>query len=94
MLCGTYGLMEFFGQIGSHNGVLTSGPKLASWGFKRLDLFVRGADNALWHRWWNGSWSAWESLRGVLTSGPELASWGFNRLDLFVRGADNALWHR
>ena len=36
-----------------------------------IKLFVRGTDNALWHKWWNGSaWSGWESLGGVLTSGP------------------------
>ena len=44
MLCGTYGLIEFFWSAWeSLRGVLSSGPALASWGFNRLDLFVRGA---------------------------------------------------
>ena len=36
-------------------GVLTSGPGVSSWAVNRLDVFVRGTDNALWHKWWNGS---------------------------------------
>src|SRR6266498_3883098 len=39
----------------------------------RLELFARGADQALWHIWQvapNGGWSGWESLGGELTSNP------------------------
>jgi len=32
-------------------------------------LFV-ATDNALWHKWFNGTWSGWESLGGALSSGP------------------------
>ena len=32
--------------------------------------FVRGTDNALWHKAWTGAgWTGWSSLGGVLTSG-------------------------
>ncbi len=76
-------------------GGLTSGPDAASWGEGRLDTFVRGGDNALWHKAWDGTgWSQWASLGGFLTSDPGVVSWGENRLDVFVRGGDNALWHR
>jgi hypothetical protein len=79
----------------SLGGTWTSGPDVASWSPGRLDIFVRGADNALWHRSWNGSaWSAWESLGGVLTSDPGVVSWGLNRIDVFVRGTDNGLYHK
>jgi peptidoglycan hydrolase-like protein with peptidoglycan-binding domain len=79
----------------SLGGVLTSAPTVSSWAANRLDTFVRGTDNALWHKWWNGSsWSGWESLGGVLTSAPGAVSWGSNRIDTFVRGTDNALWHK
>ena len=74
---------------------MTSAPGAVSWGFNRIDVFVKGTDNALWHKWWNGaSWSGWESLGGVLTSAPTVSSWGDNRLDVFVKGTDNALWHK
>jgi 3D (Asp-Asp-Asp) domain-containing protein len=66
-----------------------------SWGSNRIDIFVKGTDNALWHKWWDGSrWGGWESLGGVLTSAPGAVSWGSNRIDVFARGTDNALWHK
>jgi GH25 family lysozyme M1 (1,4-beta-N-acetylmuramidase) len=72
-------------------------PKTVSWGANRLDVFVRGVDNALWHRagdgngWWQ---SGWEPLGGQIVGNPAVVSWGTGRLDVFVRGADNGLWHR
>jgi hypothetical protein len=79
----------------SLGGVLTSSPAVSSWGVNRLDCFVRGTDNAMWHRWWDGAaWRGWESLGGVLTSAPAAVSWGANRIDCFVRGTDNAMWHK
>jgi len=79
----------------SLGGSLTSGPDAASWGASRKDVFIRGADNGLWQRTWNGSsWSSWISLGGVITSAPSVVSWGPGRLDVFARGTDNALWHR
>jgi peptidoglycan hydrolase-like protein with peptidoglycan-binding domain len=79
----------------SLGGIITSAPDAASWAANRLDVFARGTDNALWHRWWDGSaWRGWESLGGVITSNPGAVSWGSNRIDVFARGTDNALWHR
>jgi len=76
-------------------GRLRSQPASASWARGRIDVFARGTDDSLHHRWsTNGRWSAWESLGGVLTSAPAVASWAPGRLDVFVRGADNALYHR
>jgi hypothetical protein len=83
------------GGTESLGGALTSDPTVSSWGANRLDVFARGTDNALWHKWWDGSaWRGWESLGGVLTSGPGAVSWGPNRIDVFVRGTDNAIWHK
>ena len=81
-----------FQAVGAPPGGATSGPDVASSGPGRLDVFVRGADNALWHRWHDGAWSAWVSLGGVLTSDPTAVSWSAGRLDVFVRGTDSALW--
>ncbi|HEU5202674.1 MAG TPA: hypothetical protein VFU17_00110 [Candidatus Limnocylindrales bacterium] len=78
----------------SLGGVLTSSPAVSSWASGRLDVFVRGTDSALWHKWWQNGWSGWESLGGVLTSGPAAVSWGNGRIDVFVRGTDSALWHK
>ncbi|MEO6797999.1 MAG: peptidoglycan DD-metalloendopeptidase family protein [Candidatus Dormibacter sp.] len=79
----------------SLGGVASASPAVASWGANRLDLFVRGGDNALWHKWWDGTaWRGWESLGGQLTSRPAAVSWSAGRLDVVARGIDNALWHR
>lgn len=76
-------------------GVLTSSPAVSSWQTNRLDVFGRGQNNALWHKWWDGvRWSEWEDLGGILTSGPAAASWASNRIDVFGRGQNNALWHK
>lgn len=75
-------------------GNLTSAPAVSSWASNRLDTFARGTDNALWHKWWNGTrWSDWESLGGNLTSAPAAVSWGPNRIDVFARGQGNRLNH-
>ena len=76
-------------------GVIIAAPAVSSWSANRLDCFVRGTDNAMWHKWWDGAaWRGWESLGGVLFSAPAAVSWGANRIDCFVRGTDNAMWHK
>ncbi len=77
------------------DGVLKDSPTVASWATNRLDVFVRGIDDALWHKVWDGSnWTGWESLGGVLTSSPAAASWGENRIDIFALGLDREVWQQ
>jgi Peptidase family M23/Repeat of unknown function (DUF346) len=71
------------------------GVDVASWGPGRLDVFTRGGDDRLKHRWFdNGEWSQWEDLGGVLTADPTAVSWGEGRLDVFVRGTNHHLYHK
>lgn len=65
-------------------------PALTSWRAGQLDMFLRGADNALWRASYDGGWQAWESLGGSLSYDPVATSWGSGRFDLCVRGADNS----
>jgi hypothetical protein len=61
----------------------------------RLEVFIGGTDNALWHNRQTspgGGWSGWRSLRGVLTSNPAVSANADGHLQIFVRGTDNALW--
>ena len=60
----------------------------------RLDVFVKGTDGRLGHRWYGSGWSAWEPLGGALTGGPAVASWAAGRLDVVVTGADGQAWHK
>ena len=78
----------------SLGGVLTSGAGVSSWSSGRLDVFARGTDSALWHKWYDSGWSDWESLGGILTSSPAASSWAAGRLDVFACGTDSALWHK
>jgi Repeat of unknown function (DUF346) len=78
----------------SLGGTFTSDLDVASWGPGRLDIFGRGAENALWHKWWNGvTWGPWEYMGGNLASGPSAVSWGNNRIDVVARATDNTILH-
>jgi murein DD-endopeptidase MepM/ murein hydrolase activator NlpD len=88
-------LRPFNGAWDDLGGTLTSAPAAASWAPGRQDVFVRGTDNALWHRWWDGqAWGGWESLGGVLTADPAVAARAAGRLDVFVTGTDGAVWEK
>jgi SpoIID/LytB domain protein len=73
-------------------GTLRSGPAAASWLPGRLDVFIQGTDNALWHKWYASGWSSWETLGGGLSSAPAVTAPAGGALDVFVRGTDNAIY--
>src|SRR5690349_12797456 len=79
-------------------GILASAPCVSSWESKRLDIFAKGNDGALWHLWFNKEWKQWESLgrpmTGPLIEAPAAVSWGDDRIDVFARLADNRMHHR
>ena len=66
-----------------------------SWGMDRIDVFARGPDNGLWHRWQDaGKWHPWEALGGIIQYGPAAVSRGVGKLDVFACGQDGQLIHR
>jgi hypothetical protein len=75
-------------------GQLSAAPAAAAWGTDRLDVVVRGTDNGLYSKFFDGAaWSAYLSRGGALSAAPGLSTWGPKRLDVVIRGTDNALWH-
>lgn len=64
----------------------------------RLDVFIRGSDNALWHTYTvnnDGNWNSWDGLGGTLASAPAAVSWqDGGRIDVFVKGGDSGLYHK
>ena len=61
----------------------------------RLEVFARGADQAVWHIWQtapNNGWSGWASMGGWVDI-IKSARNADGRLELFVRGSDGAVWH-
>jgi hypothetical protein len=90
----TRALLTAFGSGYWYPGA-NSDPSVSTWGPGRLDVFVRGSDNALWHRWYDsGTWYAWQSLGGTLASGPDAVSWGDGRIDVFARDNNNNVVHK
>jgi acylphosphatase len=66
----------------------------------RLEAFVIGSDQALWHIWQTapgGTWSTWASLGNPpgtqYNSTPMVSQNQDGRLEAFVIGSDQALWH-
>ncbi|MGA5895076.1 S8 family serine peptidase [Streptomyces venetus] len=62
----------------------------------RMEIFARGGDQAVWHKWQtapNNGWSGWESLGGWI----DMLTYGRNadgRVEIFARGSDQAVWHK
>jgi uncharacterized protein YvpB len=61
----------------------------------RLDVFVRGTDNQLYQRTFNGSaWGNWLPLGGQLAAEPAAVESADGSIDVFVRGTDNGLYRK
>jgi hypothetical protein len=75
-------------------GNITSDPDVAVPAPGQLDLFVRGTDGALWHKWWSGTeWSNWASLGGYIKegTGPTAVSKETGTEDVFAEGAEGSV---
>jgi hypothetical protein len=78
-------------------GTFLEHPTAVAWrGTNRLDVFVKGLDTHLWHKFWTNTqgWSPWEDLGGTLTSAPSAIVFDDNRLDIFAKGTSDTLIHK
>ena len=83
-------------------GVSAPGPVTGvTWAPGRFDLFARGSNNEVFHKFLQGDWGpngkdgAWETIGSVSAPGPVTAvSWAPGRLDLFARGSKNEVFHK
>jgi hypothetical protein len=75
-------------------GWINAKPAAVSWGSGRLDIVVRGGDNACYLRVYQGQWFDYQSLGGVLAYGPAISSRGPGLLDIWVIGSDGALYQK
>lgn len=61
----------------------------------RIDVFVRGTDNAVWRRTFvHGRWGAWTSLGGRVSDAPTVAFTGPDDWTVFARGTDGLIHSR
>lgn len=76
-------------------GSLTSSPAIA-WSptSSKVNIFVRGADNALYGTTYPSTTGppTWLRLGGHLLGAPAATSWGPGRVDVFARGGGNQLY--
>ncbi|HEX8567982.1 MAG TPA: hypothetical protein VF648_20255 [Pyrinomonadaceae bacterium] len=72
--------------------------------WQKLEIFARGRDNAVWHRWQNepsardaARWSSWSSLGqaggGISANPTAILNWD-NRIEVFAVGADRQVYHK
>jgi HEAT repeat protein/regulation of enolase protein 1 (concanavalin A-like superfamily) len=66
-----------------------------SWGSGRVDTFIKGNDNNLYWKFWNGSaWSQYSSLNTAAYAGIGTTNWGVNRMDIFYTGSNGSMRHK
>lgn len=70
-----------------------SDPGTVAWGSsERVDLFVRGSDDKLWQKFYDGvGWTSWFKPvgdQGTLGSEPDVTSWEPGNLLVFIRGTN------
>ena len=73
---------------------LDSGRRCAPGAPGRMDVFARGTDNALWHKWLRRGVEWLGVLRRDDHFRSRGVSWSPERIDVFARSTDNALWHK
>src|SRR5205085_7767262 len=54
----------------------------------KIDVYVRGLDNALYQRTYSKQWGDWKRLGGTLTDSPSVTTDG----TVFVQGGDGQVW--
>jgi len=79
------------GGVGVGRGTVTT------WNADRMDYFVRGTDNDMWHLiFTDNAWTptGWENLGGTIISSPSCTAWSDHRHDCFAVGSDNQVYHK
>ena len=82
---------------GAPVGGFSGGPAIVSRNNSVCNIYVRGADNALWQKaFFGGAWHDWgrHGDGGVLASDPAPGTMGDNHEHVFVRGTDGAVWSK
>lgn len=83
-----------WGQWTSWGGALSASPAITGGSDGRIDVFIRGKDNALWTRTLRPGHrlTAWRSLGGRLASAPAAVTIQDNFFEVAAVGTDHAVW--
>jgi hypothetical protein len=82
---------------GAPSGGFHGTPNIVSRNDSVCNIYVRGADNALWQKaFFDGRWHDWgrHDDGGTLASAPVSGSMGPNHEHVFVRGTDSQVWSK
>ena len=83
------------GEMNGQPGRTTSAPAAVSPAPGIVDVLVRGYDDSIWHKHFDGSvWGNWENAGGIMVSAPAVASTGDGGFDLFAIANGNQVWSR
>ncbi len=91
---GSWSAWQSLGHPSSTNLVGT--PSATSWAPGRVDVYCKGADNAVYRDYWTAStgWSGWIVQGGNIIGDPASVAWAPNNLDAYVVGTDDQIWHQ
>lgn len=74
---------------------LGSSPAVVAAGAHFREVFARGADGAVYHKFWDGSkWNGWFGLGGEIKGAPSVVIPSPGTLDVYVWGSDDRLWQK
>ncbi|HEX8126101.1 MAG TPA: serine hydrolase, partial [Allosphingosinicella sp.] len=74
---------------------LGSSPSVISRGAGFRDVYVRGQDGAVYHKFWDGSkWNGWFGLGGSIKGAPSAVGPTPDTIDIYAKGTDDRLWQK
>ena len=80
---------------GPTNNQIVGQPAAYGSGTDRVDVFVRGTDNAVYQRTFeHGCWGRWIKLGGNVTDSPTVAFTSPTQWTVVARGTDGKVWQR
>lgn len=91
-----------YAQVNSHSAIAGNfgndsiTPAVVQNSDGRLEVFARGNDNAIYHKWETCvgcGWSVWASLGGSFVNDPAVGINYNGRLEVFARGSDDLVYH-
>ncbi len=75
---------------------LVGTPSATSWAPGRVDVYCKGADNAIYRDYWTAAtgWAGWIAQGGTTIADPASFTWAANSLDAYTVGTDDQIWHQ
>jgi len=74
---------------------LGSAPCVVSGGANHRDVYVRGQDGGVYHKFWDGQrWNGWFGIGGAIVGAPNAVVAKPGTTDIYAQGTDGRLWQK